>query len=75
MLLITMLLINGILGISSCLSALLLKVLSYDYIRLRRITAVIFNNDAKACYDRIVPSLGLMATERFGIPKSAENAC
>lgn len=46
-----------------CLSALLLKVLSYDYIRLRCTTAVIFNNNAKACCDRIVPSLGLMATE------------
>lgn len=44
-------------------SVLLLKVVSYDYIRLRRTTAVVFNNDAKACYDRVIPSIGLMATE------------
>jgi hypothetical protein len=32
----------------SCLSAVLLKVISYDYIRARRLTAVVFINDDKA---------------------------
>jgi hypothetical protein len=52
-------------------SPLLLKVLSYDYLRHTRHAAIIFNNDAKACYDRIVPSLGLMASERFGMSRPA----
>ena len=55
-------------------SALLLKTLSYDYIRYTRLNAIIFNNDAKACFDRIIPSIGLMATERLGMPPTA-SAC
>ena len=35
----------------SCQSALLLKVLSYDYIRYHRLTAAILNNNAKGCYN------------------------
>ena len=46
-------------------------MVSYDYIRACRTTAIVFNNDAKACYDRVIPSLGLMATEHFGILSSA----
>jgi hypothetical protein len=48
-------------------SALLLKTLSYDYIRYTCLNAIIFNNDAKACFDRIIPSIGLMATEHLGV--------
>ena len=39
-----------------------------------RHNAIIFDNDAKACFDRIIPSLGLMATEHLGIPQQA-TAC
>jgi hypothetical protein len=49
-------------------SALLLKTLSYDYIRYTRFNAIIFNNDAKACFDRIIPSISLMITEQLGMP-------
>ncbi len=56
-------------------SVLLLKVLSHDYLRLTRTNAAVFNNDARACYDCIIPSLGLAATERFGIPALASHAC
>ena len=49
-------------------SALLLKTLSHDYIRYTCHNAIIFNNDAKACFDRIIPSIGLMATESLGMP-------
>ena len=55
-------------------SALILKTLSYDYIRYTCLNAIIFNNDAKACFDRIIPSIGLMATERLGMPPTA-SAC
>ena len=52
-------------------SALLLKTISYDYLRYTRHNAIMFDNDAKACFDRIIPSFGLMATERLGMPQSA----
>ena len=52
-------------------SALLLKTLSYDYIRYTCLNAIIFNNNAKACFDRIIPSIGLMAIERLGMPPTA----
>jgi hypothetical protein len=52
-------------------SALLLKTISYDYLRYTCHNAIIFDNDAKVCFDRIIPSLGLMATERLGMPQSA----
>ena len=58
---------------ASCLSAILLKSISYyDYICLRRSCAAIFNNDDKACCGRVIPFLGLMATEScVGMPSSA----
>ena len=52
-------------------SALLLKTISYDYLHFTQHNAIIFDNDAKACLDRIIPSLGLMATERLGMPQQA----
>ena len=52
-------------------SALLLKTISYDYPRYTRQNAIIFDKDAKACFDRIVRTLGLMATERLGMPATA----
>ena len=55
-------------------SALLLKTLSYDYIRYTRLNAIIFNNDAKACFDRIIPSIGIMAKEHLGMPPTV-SAC
>ena len=55
-------------------SALLLKTLSYNYIRYIRLTAIIFNKDTKACFNRIIPSIGLMATESLGMPPTA-SAC
>ena len=54
-------------------SALFLKVLSYDYIRYTRTTSAVFNNDAKGCYDRIIPSFGMAACRRVGLPIEAIN--
>lgn len=50
-----------------CIRAILLKRLSYDCIRLQRSTAVILDNDMRACYDRIVPSQANIATRRVGL--------
>ena len=51
-----------------CISAVLLKRLSYDHIRLTRTDAIMFDNDASACYDRIIPSLAGMMSRRAGMP-------
>jgi hypothetical protein len=38
------------------ISAVLLKCISYDQIRQSRMDAIVFDNDARACYDRMIPS-------------------
>ena len=52
-------------------SALLLKCLSYDYIRYLKLDAAVFNNDAKGCYDRIIPTFGMASCMRAGLPEAA----
>lgn len=41
------------------LSAILLKHISYNAIRQTWMDAVMFDNDASACYDRIIPSMSV----------------
>ena len=48
-------------------SALLLKVLSFDLIRITRSQATVFNNDATACYDRVLPTLSQICCQRLGL--------
>jgi hypothetical protein len=55
--------INGRMSIS----CVLLKRTSYDIIRLMRLTAVFFDNDAKAAYDRMIPSQCMILSARAGI--------
>ena len=43
-----------------------LKVLSYDGLALLRQSAIIFNNDCKAAFDRMIPSVGGIALRRLG---------
>jgi hypothetical protein len=38
-----------------------LKRLSYDGLKITRKASIVFNNDAKAAFDRMVPSVGGMA--------------
>ena len=52
-------------------SALLLKTISNDYLCFTQHNAIIFDSNTKACFDRIIPSLGLMATEHLGMPQQA----
>jgi hypothetical protein len=54
-----------------CLSAVLLKRLSYDCIRLQCHTAAVLDNDMRACYDRIIPSQATLVARRAGLPKHA----
>jgi hypothetical protein len=51
------------------ISTLLLKRLSYDNIRQTRMDACIFDNDASACYDRIIPSLAMIKSRRAGMSR------
>jgi hypothetical protein len=53
-----------------CISCVLLKRLSYDIIRQLRTTAVAFDKDAKACYDRMIPSIGVILARGVGVDKS-----
>jgi hypothetical protein len=55
------------------ISAVLLKRISYDHIRQTRQDAIIFDNDATACYDRIIPSLAAIIARRAGMPREAAN--
>ena len=45
---------------------------TYLYSRITRTGLAAFDNDAKACFDRIVASLALMCSRYYGMP---ENAC
>ena len=53
------------------ISAVLLKCISYDIIRQTRMDACVFNNDATACYDRMIPSIVMLKCQRAGMPPSA----
>jgi hypothetical protein len=55
------------------ISCVLLKRSSYDIIRLMRLTACMFDCDATACYDRMIPSQCMMVTARAGVSEDAIN--
>ena len=48
------------------------KEQKYLYSRLTRTTVLTMDNDAKACYDRIICNLAMLISQYFGMP---ENAC
>ena len=55
----------------SSTDAILIKRLTYDGIRICKQVAVIFNNDGKAAFDRIVPSVGGIALRQIGASHNA----
>jgi hypothetical protein len=59
--------INGHMAIS----CVLLKQTSYDIIRLMQLTAIIFDNDAKAAYDHMILSQCMILTARVGMNEPA----
>jgi hypothetical protein len=48
------------------ISAILLKRISYNIIRQARMDACVFDNDASACYDCIIPSIAMIKSHRAG---------
>jgi hypothetical protein len=59
--------INGWMAIS----CVLLKRTSYNIICPMQLTAIIFDNDAKAAYDRMIPSQCMILSARAGVSPSA----
>ena len=55
----------------SSTDAILMKRLTYNGINICKKEAIIFNNDGKAAFDRMIPSVGAIALRRLG---SSENA-
>jgi len=53
------------------IGAVLLKRLSYDMARLTRSVMVTFDNDAQACYDRMIPSVSMHLAIREGVDENA----
>jgi hypothetical protein len=53
------------------ISAVLLKRRSYDIIRQTHMDACIFDNDATACYDWMIPSIVMLKCRCAGMPPSA----
>ena len=47
-----------------------LEELQFDLSRVSRKTLVLTNYDATSCYDRIIPSVAMLASRKFGMPKS-----
>jgi hypothetical protein len=46
------------------------KVLTYELTRLTRTDGGMFDNDAKACYDRIIPSMTLVCAQCLGMKQA-----
>ena len=48
----------------------LLEELQFEMSRVSRKSLVLTNYDATSCYDRIVPAVAMLASRKFGVPKS-----
>jgi hypothetical protein len=58
-------------GPEMCISDVLLKHLSYDQIHQIRMDAIMFDNDAHTCYNRIIVSLATIMSPCSGMPRDA----
>jgi hypothetical protein len=52
-------------------TVVLLKHLTYEMMHLTKTDGRTFDNDAKACFDRIIPALTNLRSRQLGIPASA----
>lgn len=55
----------------TAMELVMLNQLSNDICRTAKINIIRFDNDASACYDRILVHLGMMAARRCGMPENA----
>ena len=49
----------------------LLKVLTYEVMHLTKTDGATFDNDAKACFDRIVRNVMMLVSRKLGMTKKA----
>eukprot|EP00957_Ditylum_brightwellii_P087866 6691353-Ditylum_brightwellii.AAC.1 len=55
----------------TALDTLLLKITTMDLLRLFRLNGALLNNDAVACYDRMIPALSSLYLQSLGLPELA----
>jgi hypothetical protein len=55
----------------TAIELVMLNQLSNDICRTNKVNIIRFDNDASACYDRILVPLGMMAARRCGMPENA----
>jgi hypothetical protein len=54
----------------NAIDPVLIEELQFEVSRLSRRMLIQTNYDATACYDRIIPNLAMLASRKFGVPKS-----
>ena len=62
---------HGMIPGRSTLDPIMLTQLTLDISRVQKTNAIRFDNDASACYDRIIVALGMLAARRCGMPDNA----
>lgn len=63
----------GSVSVRMAQGAILHKVLTLDYIRLYKHSGALFECDATGCYDRIIPALQAIYTQRLGVRKEVND--
>jgi len=54
----------------NCTSAILSKTINLEYSRITKAPTGWIENDAKGCFDRIIPSIAVINCRRYGAPKN-----
>jgi hypothetical protein len=54
----------------SCIDVVISKDQKYTYSSLTRTPMATMDNDAKSCYDRIVATIALLVSHKFGVPET-----
>ena len=62
---------HGTVPLHTTMDAIMLTQLSNDLCRVCKINIARFDNDASACYDRIIVALAILAARRCGMPTHA----
>jgi hypothetical protein len=53
------------------INAVHMKTLTYNLTRILWVSLIMFDNNARGCFDRIIIALAMIAAMQFGMPKSA----
>jgi hypothetical protein len=55
----------------TCISPILNKLLTIQILIQKRTNGIVFDNDAKGCYDRIISGISLFSIRRLGYSKNS----